>query len=360
MGRPQRILLDSGTNELEIIEFMLGNQSFAINVAKVREILPLDDSALTPTPSAPPAMRGILRLRDQTFPLFDLAIALHLPPTRGEGASVVLVCEFNREITAFLVKAVRRIHRMSWVDLKALDPFLTRQRAKFTGVFSIDEREVLMLDLEHLAATMMPGMRIEAAPCERTSQASRADGQSLTFPPQPPPTNASAEPTPSSGTLAQKRRLRHVLLAEDSALVRESLAHAFRSAGYLDLQLFADGGAAKRHIAALDRRLQQSGDNLDTAISVLITDIEMPQMDGLALCRWMKTGPRTQRVPVLVFSSLIDEQMERKCDQVGADAYVTKPRVDALLTLVDEHCSRAEAGEYEPKIPLADRRSHAS
>lgn len=301
----QEILLESGTNEMEIIEFYLDGQPFGINVHKLREIIPYDPKAVTHLPDTADSLLGTLLLRGRTIPLIDLKAHIDVgrfSEVDEEARRVVLVCEFNNLTNGFLVDGVNQIHRVSWEQVQPMSIFLDQYQPRFTGSISIDKRDILIVDLEHIVAEIDPeaGMAYDEV--------------------------QGASEVASPETRKQKK----LLLAEDSAIIRMGIQKVLVASGYEQLQTFDNGQDCYEAIRAF-RQAEQVADNVD----LLISDIEMPRMDGLTLCRKIKEEMGLQNVKVIMFSSLINEQMEHKCELVGADGHVTKPQIPQLVTMID-------------------------
>ena len=312
-NRPkQEILLESGTNEMEIIEFYLDQQSFGINVQKLKEIISYDKMQLTTIPESAPAMLGTLLLRGKSIPLIDLkkqlAFSSALPPAT-ETRRVVLVCEFNDRTNGFLIDGVNQIHRVNWSEVQPMAPFIDQYRPRFTGSINIDGREILIVDLEHIVAEFDADAALSYE-CEL-----RDSGQ--------------------LDRLQSRRRQAKLLMAEDSSLIRAGIERVLKGAGYENLHSYVDGEVCYREIMRLKGLAEGSGTSILNYLDLLITDIEMPKMDGLTLCRRVKTDPLLQDVKVVLFSSLINEQMAAKCDSVGADGYATKPEIPKLVGMMD-------------------------
>ena len=315
LAEKQGILLESGTNEIELIEFYLGSQSFGINVHKLREIIPYDEAKTTILPESPPSVVGTFLVRGNTIPLIDLNV--HLRRNPGEvaptaGRQVVLVCEFNRCVNGFLVDGVNQIHRVSWKQIQPLSAFIGRYRPRFTGSFEIDGREILIVDLEHIVAELDP----EA-------------GLSYTAP------EAVPVSAPMELSLEERRGQCRLFMAEDSAIIRESILRILHSSGYTQICAFVDGEACYDEILARKKNLKNGDGGEDQLFDLLISDIEMPKLDGLTLCRRVKEDPLLKHIPVIMFSSLITEQMVFHCQQVGADGYISKPQITELVAMID-------------------------
>jgi two-component system chemotaxis response regulator CheV len=306
----QEILLEAGTNEMEIIEFYLGTQPFGINVQKLKEIIPFDQKAVTTIPGCGAGMLGTLLLRGNTIPLVDLKEHL---TQKGSAANVeqrrvVLVCEFNNRINGFKVDGVNQIHRISWNDVQPMASFIDQFRPRFTGSVNIDGREILIVDLEHIVTEFDPEANMDY----------EIDLRQDLLQDQHPHT----------------RKHMKLMMAEDSSLIRAGIERVLKGAGYNSLEVYADGQACHERLLEI-RQEVANGSNLRDHLQLLITDIEMPKMDGLTLCKKVKKDPILKEIKVILFSSLINEQMSAKCDLVGADGYATKPQIPYLVEMID-------------------------
>ncbi|MBN1140398.1 MAG: chemotaxis protein CheV [Deltaproteobacteria bacterium] len=316
---PQEILLESGTNEMEILEFYLGSQSFGINVQKLREILPFDELKRTGLPHSPPSLAGIFEVRGISIPLVDLNVHLQRPndpQLSGDRRRIVLVCHFNQCTTGFLVDGVNQIHRLSWTAVNPMAHYLDQFKPRFTSSVSLDGREILIVDLEHIVAEIQPDPDQNQAPG--------------TEPPGSAPNARGCE------FAIKNRREAGIMLAEDSGIIRASIAKMLVESGYSKLTTFQDGAECYQ---ALNRLLEECGHDeskLLENLQLIITDIEMPKMDGLTLCRRIREEMGLQRIKIIMFSSLISDEMVVKCDSVGADGCLSKPQIPQLIHLLDE------------------------
>jgi two-component system chemotaxis response regulator CheV len=310
------ILLDSGTNEVEILEFSLNDQVFGINVLKIQAIEQYDPARVTRLHLTHPSIVGTLLFRQKCVTLIDLRREMEPLQDRDLDAvgpeQLVLVMEFDGAINAFVVDAVNRIHRVCWDAVNPLHAFLETRNSLFTGSLRIEDREILLVDIERVLTGILP----------RQS----ARGQ--------------VEQHVVGSGLHDDRSSRTVFLAEDSGVIRERLRTELARANYTDLRTFNNGQECLTEINRLAEQAQREGTDLRGRVDVLVSDIEMPVLDGLALCRAIKSDPNLGALPVIMFSSLINEQIAHKCDEVGADAYVAKPRFADLVELLD----RATAG----------------
>jgi two-component system chemotaxis response regulator CheV len=308
------ILLESGTNEVEVLVFRVGNFLLGINVAKVREILPAQ--SITALPQSSPAVLGCFRLREQVIPCVSLHRYLDQPEAVLEHCKLILT-EFNHSQIAFVVDTVDRIHRISWEQISPVPAVVSEVRSPVTSVTQIDETLVSMLDFESIAAAI-----------------SQQDLSARTV----------ANPR---GVPREQLKL---LVADDSATVRYAIESTLRDSGYQNIECFEHGGQAWEW---LQQRLRETGDARDVA-DLLISDVEMPIMDGLHLTQNLKQHPELGRIPVVLYSSILTPDNLKKGKAVGADAQVTKPEMQRVVELADQLCFAGDASpnDASPIAPL--------
>jgi two-component system chemotaxis response regulator CheV len=294
----------------EVAEFALAGQSFGINGSKIKQLVPLAEVEITKPPYNHPSVSGVFLFRGHTVPLISLNTYLDLSQPQEENErQVVVVTEFNEMTTAFVADQVNRIHRKAWNEFKPLDAFMASRAPQILGSITIEEREILVLDLEHIVGEIFP------------STISNYDEASFQEQPR-----------------LEDRGEVLVFFAEDSRIIRTQLCKVLASLGYTQVRPFENGLSCLR---AVEQAVQEpEGDGGRPGL--IITDIEMPQMDGMQLCEKVKKEMGLP-VPVIMFSSLINEQTAKKCEAVGADASVSKPQTDRLVELMDGLCL-GEAG----------------
>ncbi len=290
-----KILLENGTNELEILEFTLGGNSYGINVAKIREIIPYQ--AVTPVPNAHPSIEGIFMPRDVMITAIDLRNCLQ----RGESepGGLFIITNFNHLDIAFHVEAVVGIHRFSWRDIIKPDATInTAEDGVATGIVKLNGKLIIILDFEKIVTDISPetGLKVEAI--EELGVRERCDVP--------------------------------ILIAEDSPLLNKLIVDSLGKAGYSNVTHTENGQQAWDFIC----ECRENG-TLDKKVQLVITDIEMPLMDGHRLTKLIKEDSDFKQIPVVIFSSLINDEMRRKGEQLGADAQLTKPEIGNLVTTID-------------------------
>ncbi len=297
-----RILLEVGTNELEIVEFYIDEPDgyrgyYGINVSKVIEI-----SRSQPVTAMPqmrhPSVLGAFPFRGgRIVPLIDVSKFLDKGGITSKDPRVI-VTEFNKAQMAFLVSGVTRIHRISWKQVEAPSPFLLKMsRGSITAVVRLEGHMLFLLDVEAIVAAMDPTLSV------------RMDEQRNT----PPPTHKY-----------------HIIHADDSANIRRLVFDELEKEGRFDISQATDGEEAWKMLQQCKAEAEEKGVPVTDIVQGVISDIEMPNLDGLTLCRYIKEDPVLKVIPVAMFSSLISEPLARKCQSVGADAQFAKPDLQAI------------------------------
>jgi len=298
----KEILLESGTNELELLVFDVADYTFGINVAKVREVLPASD--ITKLPRAHSSIRGVFKLRDHVIPCVSLLDHLGITSERENPESTMILSDFNQQQTAFLVDDVERIHRLSWENILAVPGLEALSNTPVTALARCDQRLIVMLDFEMILDDV-------------TEQYFRTDAV--------------------DNPLGLPREQLKILLAEDSPTVREAIGTTLRSSGYTQLAFFENGGEAWTWMT---QAFEQTG-RVEDVCELVISDVEMPQIDGFHLTKKIKEHPNLKQLPVLLYSSIVTPDNRKKGTAVGADAQVSKPELKEVVRLADELISTA-------------------
>ena len=290
------ILLETGTGEVEILEFMINGKHYGINVIKVKEVLEIDN--LTKLPLTHPSVAGLTLSRGEVLTLINLKYVLDRQDDVAENANVI-ICEFNQTKVGFIFDDIQGIHRISWKDIKKPEHMSSNDLVIGNVVFN--NRIILLLDFEKIVTDINPEVGITEV--------------------------KMGDITP------QDRSHVKLVLADDSALIRELIKNTLTKAGYRDMKFFNDGEEALTYLTALAKEKKQ---NFTEDAHIMITDIEMPQMDGHSLTRAIKQHPVLNQLPVIIFSSLITADLKHKGTAVGADAQMSKPEIGRLVQLIDE------------------------
>ncbi len=292
------ILLESGTNELEILEFVVGENRYGINVAKIREILQYTPAV--PVPNADPCIEGIFMPRDEVITSISLSKVLNLPESDEIKNDLYIVTYFNNTNAAFHVHSVVGIHRVSWEEVLKPDATLNGQgKGVATGIVKLDGRLIVLLDFEKIIADISPDTSLKVS-----------DIDELGF---------------------RQRSTKPILIAEDSALLSKLLQDCLKKAGYSNLIVNMDGQEAWEKLTELNK-----DGKITEKVKLIITDIEMPRMDGHHLTKLIKSDDKMKSIPVIIFSSMISDELIVKGKSLGADAQITKPQIGRLVGEIDK------------------------
>ena len=292
------ILLESGTNELEILEFTVGGNSYGINVAKIREILPYKQP--TPIPNAHPLIEGIFMPRDKIITIVNLSKCLTGQSKMDVTADMYIVTNFNQLNVAFHVDSVVGIQRISWGDIAKPDTTLENSgNGIATGIIKLAGKLIVILDFEKIVSDISPDTGLKISEIDH---------------------------------LAGRERNRiPILTAEDSPLRRKLIHDCLVKSGYTNIISAVNGQEAWD----LLEKYKTEGTIVDN-VQCVITDIEMPQMDGHRLTKLIKTDEELKHIPVVIFSSLVNEEMRRKGEGLGANAQLSKPEIGQLVDALDK------------------------
>ena len=250
------ILLESGTNELEIVEFEVANNKFGINVIKVKEIIqPMN---VTFIPHVHEHVEGIIQLRGEVLPVVDMLKVLGIPNAQRNPQQKYIVAEFNKD------------------------------------------EMILLLDFERIMVDINPASSISVEDVKKLGKRERSE--------------------------------KKIVIAEDSPLLRKLLFDTMQEAGYMNLDFFENGRDVYEYLEALVK----ADKNIENHVQLVITDVEMPQMDGHHLTKKIKTHPDLRKLPVIIFSSLITDDLRHKGEEVGAEDQISKPEIAELILRMDQ------------------------
>ena len=290
------ILLESGTNEIEVMQFTINNSLYGINVAKVKEIIV--SAPVKSMPHAHPAVEGIFKPRDLVITVVDLPRYLLGVETEKGPKDLFIVTNFNKMNIAFRVHTVVGISRISWKDIQKPDKTVSGgNEGVATGIAQCGSDLVTILDFEKIVAEIAPETTIQMSEIDQLGERQRSDAA--------------------------------ILVAEDSVLLSKMIEEALHKSGYVNTRMFPDGQELWSYLNSI------RGEKLDKNVSLVITDIEMPQMDGHRLTKLIKDDKEFTHLPLIIFSSLITEEMRRKGKELGADEQMSKPEIGHLVRVID-------------------------
>lgn len=292
------ILLESGTNEIEIMQFTVFGELYGINVAKVREIMMADK--VKPIPHSHEAVEGIFKPREILMTVINLPKYLTGEIAEAKDRDLFIITNFNKMDIAFRVHSVVGISRISWEDIQRPDKTITSgDDGVATGIAQCNGNLVTILDFEKIVAEIAPETSIQVEEIDRLGD--------------------------------RIAREHSIILAEDSLLLTKMIKDSLIRAGYANIKNFNNGKEAWEYLVSV-----RDDPDFDDRAALLITDIEMPEMDGHRLTKLVKEDEIMKKMPVIIFSSLINAEMRIKGKKLGADEQLSKPEIGRLVQVMDQ------------------------
>ena len=296
------ILLESGTNEIEVMKFTVMGEFYGINVAKVQEIIMSEK--VKPMPLANPEVEGIFKPRDELITVINLAKYLTGDDRENGPRDLFIVTNFNKMTVAFRVDSIEGISRISWKDIQKPDKTIANgDDSVATGIAQCGKELVIILDFEKIVAEIAPETTIQVTDVDKMGD----------------------RPICNSP----------IVIAEDSILLSKMIDDSLERAGFTNVKNFSNGQEAWDYLSQI-----HNDSDLYDKVNLVITDIEMPEMDGHRLTKLIKDDEHLKKIPVIIFSSLINEQMRQKGKELGADEQLSKPEIGHLITVMDELLAR--------------------
>lgn len=302
----------TSSNKFELLLFRLGEardsgnrELFGINVFKVREILVMP--TITSMANASPHVMGVANIRGQIIPVINLSSVVGCKP--NNGLAILLVTEFARSTQAFAVEEVSEIVRLEWQQVLSAEGQgggLVTSIARLDGDAE-NTRLAQVLDVEQILRDVMPAENQDTGAISDTK---------VTLPP---------------GTV--------VLAADDSALARSMIEQGLTSMG-VPYIMTRTGKEAWEKLQAISDQAIAEGKTAQDKVALILTDLEMPEMDGFTLTRNIKSDARFKSLPVVIHSSLTGAANEGHVKSVGADAYIAKFAAEELASTLMEVLSR--------------------
>ncbi|MBI9081173.1 MAG: chemotaxis protein CheV [Pseudodesulfovibrio sp.] len=292
------ILLESGTNELELLEFYINDirkegeapvpNFFGINVAKVMQVI--ETPNLEPPESAShPSFMGTIPLRDIILPVLDLSVWLELDMPKTER-DIVIVTEFSKSVTGFLVSGVSEIHRVGWGEVIPPTSIISQHTDAIVGLIDKGDYFVQLLDLETILVQFEPDDGVEMAIADQQYK---------------------------------------ILVADDSATIRMIVEKNLTEANFKPV-ITNNGEQALNTLMGYKAEAEAQGKDITEYVNIVVSDIEMPLMDGFSLTKKIKNDPILQKLPVILYSSIITKELKHKGDSVGANLQISKPDLHTI------------------------------
>ena len=319
-----------GSNAVGIIDFCIRyrtndgkikSNTFAINAFKTREFVPAGN--LTIVPDMPTGFAGMILLRDDTIPVMALDNLLGMPKAESDSDefyNIIIICEFSGVTVGFLVSEVNSVSYISWDDINP--------PPKGGPLFT----------LKHVIGTILLEVINSKAPAESSNTANNEDVAFLLDFEQivQQVINLYDNIDNSLGEIKLKKDVTTILLAEDSNLIRRETSNALENAGIQVLQA-ANGLEAQRIIEQLLTKAKEEGKSIFNYLDLILSDIEMPQMDGYSLTMFCKNHPELRLLPVLLHSSLTNDTIVKRAKEVHADGFISKCAPEELATHLSKY-----------------------
>ncbi len=285
-----------GQNRLELLLFRLdGPQLYGINVFKVKEVLQCPK--LTIMPKSNHVVRGVANIRGGTIPILDLSIATGKRPLADLNGSFVIITEYNTKVQGFLVRSVERIVNMNWEEIHP-PPKGTGRDHYLTAVTRLDEKLVEIIDVEKILAEVAPTSEVISAGVIDVEVQTKAVSQ-------------------------------HVLIVDDSSVARKQVMRCLQTVG-VEVTALNDGRQALDYLQAM----VAEGKSPEQELLMIISDIEMPEMDGYTLTAAIRADARMQKLHILLHTSLSGVFNQAMVKKVGANDFLAKFRPDDLASRV--------------------------
>ncbi|MDM9653629.1 chemotaxis protein CheV [Pseudomonas wenzhouensis] len=295
-----------GQNRLELLLFRLeGPQLYGINVFKVKEVLQCPN--LTIMPKSSQVVRGVANIRGGTIPILDLSIATGRAPLENLKTSFVIITEYNTKVQGFLVRSVERIVNMNWGEIHPPPKGAGRDHY-LTAVTRLDQQLVEIIDVEKILA--------EVAPASEVISAGVIDDE-----------------------VQSQAVTKHVLIVDDSSVARKQVSRCLQTVG-VEVTALNDGREALNYL----KKMADEGRFPDKELLMLISDIEMPEMDGYTLTTEIRSDPRMQKLHILLHTSLSGVFNLAMVKKVGADDFLAKFKPDDLAARVVDRIRVSDGG----------------
>lgn len=320
-GITSSIQRNNEQNALEIIEFYIDEiledgstyrSYYGMNVAKVLEIIRMPKTTMVPGDHHP-AVLGSFNLRNRVLPLVDLGVWLGKAIQEGSNDKVI-VSEFSGVVAAFVVTGVTRIHRMTWQQIEPPGKYLQSfSHGSVTGVLRMEDRILFLLDMEYIIGTMDESVRLDS----RVEFISGGGESGKGF---------------------------HVLVVDDSPSVRTVIKHCLETEQYT-VSTATSGVEGWDLVQQWARQAEEEGRPITDFVHLIISDIEMPEMDGHTFTAEVKKHPVLSKLPVILFSAIISDVVRKRGEDSGADDQIAKPDLPELTArtrvLIDKYADRA-------------------
>ena len=292
------------TSALELMEFTMAGDSFGINVAKVTEIM--RRSKITPMTLSHNCIDGVFKPRGKIITVINLPRYMALPENENYETDMLMLTNFDNVNAAFLVHTVEGMHRIKWSDVERPSSIIYGGNdSVITGTTKIGDKILTIIDFEKVLYDINPETGLQISEVHRMG--------------------------------AREPVNKPIVVVEDSVFLRRMLLESLEVAGYANISEFDNGQDAWDYLQKCRSECLSNITPIEKKVSIIITDIEMPRMDGHHLTKLVKNDDILAKVPVIVFSSLIDEAQKQLGEKLGVNAHLSKPQIGKLVTTLDEY-----------------------
>ncbi len=300
------ILLDSGTNEVEMLEFSLGDEHFGVNVSKVKSLIQYAEEDVTELPKSEKGIDRLIKVQGTMVPLVAIHQVLELENNNPPERRIVVILGFNNISVGVLVDTVNEIHRINWNEFVPISEYLHKSSSSTTvGTFKRNDHDIVVLDFERIMMDYFPETCMDVDISENRSE-----------------------------DIFDRSKCK-VVHVDDSTVIRTIFQQTMTKGGYTDIKAFINGYQCYEYFLELKEKISSGETTLEENVQAIIIDIEMPRMDGLTLCKKIRQEFQWADLPIILFSSLIDDQMKEKCREVGASTQIAKPHIKDLANILD-------------------------
>ena len=289
---------------LELMEFTIAGEAFGINVAKVTEIM--RSTKVTPMTLAHPCIDGIIKPRGKIITIINLPRYMALAENEDPTTNMFMLTNFENTNAAFVVHTVEGMHRVKWSDVERPSAIIYGGgESVITGTTKLDNRIITIIDFEKVLYDINPETGLQISEIH-----SMGERENTTKP---------------------------IIVVEDSVFLRRMLLESLQTAGYINITDFNNGQDAWEYLEKCRNTCLENITQIEHKAAIIITDIEMPRMDGHHLTRLIKSDNVLKKIPVIVFSSLIDDAQKQNGLDIGVDAHLSKPQIGKLVSTIDEY-----------------------
>jgi len=291
------------TSVLGLMEFTMAGSSFGINVAKVTEIM--RRCPITPMTHSHPCIEGVFKPRGKIITVISLPRYMELPESENPEQDMFMLTNFDNVNAAFLVHTVEAMHQIKWSDVEKPSAIIYGgMDSVITGTVKIGEKLVTIIDFEKVLFDINPETGLQLSEVKLMG--------------------------------ARERSEKPIVIVEDSVFLKRMILQALEMAGYTNVTSFDNGQDAWEYLERVRNECLENKMRVETKVTIIITDIEMPRMDGHHLTKLVKSDDFLNKIPVLVFSSLVDEAQQAHGESIGVNAHLSKPQIGSLISTIDK------------------------